>query len=60
MVDRTIPYQSLSSFQKADLIADFTKRCEAELSTVLTAEDAPALMRLLILDAATYVPSPTA
>lgn len=54
LVDKTIKSSSLSSFQKADLLADFSKRCETELSSVLSADDAPALMRLLILDAATY------
>jgi len=54
LVDKTIKSSSLSSFQKKDLLADFSERCETELSSVLSADDAPALMRLLILDAATY------
>ena len=54
LVDKTIKGSSLSAFQKRDLLADFQKRVEAEMGKVLTAEDAPAAMRLLIHDAATY------
>ena len=54
MVDKTIKAANMSSFQKKDLMADFMARCEAEFARVLTKEDAPGLLRLLILDAATY------
>jgi hypothetical protein len=54
MVDKTIKAANMSSFQKKDLMADFLARCEAEFAKVLTKEDAPGLLRLLILDAATY------
>ena len=54
MVDKTIKAANMSSFQKKDLMADFMARCEAEFAKILTKEDAPGLLRLLILDAATY------
>ena len=54
MIDKTIKASSMSSFQKKDLLNEFMGRCEAEFAKVLTKEDAPGLMRLLILDAATY------
>jgi len=54
MVDKKIKAANMSSFQKKDLMADFLGRCEAAFAKVLTKEDAPGLLRLLILDAATY------
>lgn len=54
LVDKTIKSSALSAFQRRDLLVDFQMRAEKELKNVLTASDAPACMRLLIHDAATY------
>lgn len=54
LVDKTIKGSALSAFQRRDLLVDFQKRAEKELKAVLSASDAPACMRLLIHDAATY------
>lgn len=54
LIDKVIPGKNLSTFQRADLIAEFTKRYETELKKVLSISDAPAALRLLLHDAATY------
>ena len=54
LVDKIVKGSALSAFQRRDLLTDFQKRAEKELKAVLTASDAPACMRLLIHDAASY------
>lgn len=52
--DKIIAGKNLSSFQKKDLLQDFSKRAEAEIKKVVTGADAPLAMRLLFNDASTY------
>lgn len=54
LVNKIIPAKSLSAFQRRDLIKDTQKRAEAEIAKVVTGADAPAALRLLFHDAATY------
>lgn len=54
LVERTIPAKNLSTSQKKDLIADLQRRATKEIMNVLTVDDAPAAMRLLLHDAASY------
>lgn len=54
MVDRVFKADSLSAFQKADVVKDFQSRAVAQLQKTLSAGDAPAALRLLLHDAATY------
>ena len=54
LVERTIPAKNLSAAQKKDLLADLQRRATKEIRKVLDVNDAPAAMRLLLHDAATY------
>lgn len=51
---RSLPVDQLGSFQKADQRKEIKTRAELALSAGLTEADAPAAVRLLLNDAATY------
>lgn len=49
-----LPVDKLGSFQKADQRKEFVDRAEKAILEVLTASDAPACVRLALLDAGSY------
>lgn len=51
---RVLPVEQLAVFQRGDQRAEFQQRAEDVLKSILTPDDAPAVLRLAFHDAATY------